>query len=83
MLNMKPVNFTSSLPSDLLQMLEKYAQKFKIPKNRIMEQALRAYFDRLKQAEYIHSFKKAAGDPGMQTMAEEGLEEYLKILDES
>ena len=47
-----------------------------------MEQALRAYFDRLKQAEYGRSFKKAAGDPEMETMAEEGLEDYLKILDE-
>jgi predicted transcriptional regulator len=79
---MKPVNFTSSLPSDLLQSLDAYAQKFKIPKNRIMEQALRAYFERLKEAEYKRSFKKAAGDQEMITMAEEGLEDYLKILDE-
>jgi hypothetical protein len=47
-----------------------------------MEQALRVYFERLKQAEYVHSFKKAAQDEGMITMAEEGLEDYLKILDE-
>jgi predicted transcriptional regulator len=80
---MKPVNFTSSLPSDLLQALDNYAQKFKVPKNRIMEQALRAYFERLKQAEYSRSFKKAAGDVEMATMAEEGLEDYLKILDEA
>ena len=79
---MKPVNFTSSLPSDIWQTLDNYAQKFKVPKNRIMEQALRAYFDRLKQAEYSRSFKKAAGDPEMKTMAEEGLEDYLKMLDE-
>lgn len=79
---MKPVNFTSSLPSDIMQTLDSYAKKFKIPKNRIMEQALNAYFDRLKQAEYSRSFKKAAGDPEMITMAEEGLEDYLKILDE-
>ena len=78
---MKPVNFTSSLPSDLLQTLDSYALKFKVPKNRIMEQALMAYFDRLKQAEYSRSFKKAAGDAEMTTMAEEGLEDYLKILD--
>ena len=79
---MKPVNFTSSLPSELWQTLEAYAQKFKVPKNRIMEQALRAYFNRLKQAEYIRSFKKAAADSEMESLAEEGLEDYLKILDE-
>jgi len=79
---MKPMNFTSSLPTDLLQQLDSYAQKFKIPKNRIMEQALRAYFEKLKQAEYTHSFRRAAQDEQMISLAEEGLEDYLKILDE-
>lgn len=79
---MKPLNFTSSLPADLLQLLDFYAQQFKVPKNRIMELALRTYFERLKQAEYVHSFKNAAIDKEMMNMAEEGLEDYLKILDE-
>jgi hypothetical protein len=79
---MKPVTFTSTLPSGVWQSLEAYAERFKIPRNRIMEQALLAYFDKLKQAEYTRSFKKAAGDPDMKTMAEEGLEDYLKILEE-
>ena len=80
---MKPVTFTSTLPVEIWQALENYAEKFKVPRNRIMEQALRAYFERLKQAEYSRSFKKAAGDPEMINMAEEGLEDYLKILDEA
>lgn len=79
---MKPVNFTSSLPSELIQQLDGYAQKFNTPKNRIIEQALRTYFDKLKKAEYAHSFRKAAGDNEMQNMAEEGMEEYLKIITE-
>jgi predicted transcriptional regulator len=79
---MKPVTFTSTLPAEIWQALDAYATKFKIPRNRIMEQALRAYFDKLKQAEYKKSFKKAAGDPEMESLAEEGMEEYLKILDE-
>jgi hypothetical protein len=79
---MKPVTFTSTLPEEIWQSLETYAIKFKVPRNRIMEAALRAYFDKLKQAEYTRSFKKAAGDPGMESLAEEGLEDYLKILDE-
>jgi len=79
---MKPVTFTSTLPVEIWQSLEAYAQKFKVPRNRIMEQALMAYFERLKQAEYSRSFKKAAGDPEMNIMAEEGMEDYLKILDE-
>jgi len=79
---MKPVTFTSTLPEEIWQALEGYAIKFKVPRNRIMEQALRAYFEKLKQAEYTRSFKRAAGDPDVRSMAEEGLEDYLKILDE-
>lgn len=78
---MKPVTFTSTLPVEIWQSLEAYAQKFKVPRNRILEQALKAYFERLKQAEYCRSFKHASGDAEMISMAEEGLEDYLKILD--
>jgi len=78
---MKTINYTSSLPSELLEMLDSYSKRFKTPKNRIMEQALRAYFEKLKKAEYTHSFRKAADDAGMPTMAEDGLADYLKILD--
>ena len=79
---MKPINFTSSLPSELIQQLDGYSQKFNTPKNRIIEQALRTYFDKLKKAEYAHSFRKAAGDNEIQNMAEEAMEEYLKIITE-
>lgn len=79
---MKSINYTSSLPADLLEMLEQYAVKFKVPKNRIIEKSLKAYFENLKRAEYIRSFKVAAGDSEIIDMAEEGLDEYLKILDQ-
>ena len=76
------MNYTSSLPEELIEMLDTYARKLKMPKNRIIEQALLAYFEKLKKAEYAHSFRKAAGDEDMLTMAEEGLEDYLKIISE-
>ena len=79
---MKAMNYTSSLPAELIEMLDAYAKKFRLPKNRIMEQALRAYFKKLKKAEYAHSFRKAADDKEMLSMAEEGIEDYLKILPE-
>ena len=78
----KSVNYTSSLPEELLQLVEEYAAKFKVPKNKIIEKSLRAYFENLKRAEYIKSFRNAANDKEMSDMAEEGLEDYLKILDE-
>ncbi len=78
----KSVNYTSSLPADLLQKVEDYAGKFNVPKNRIIEKSLLAYFENLKKAEYVKSFQAAANDKEVVDMAEEGLEEYLKILDE-
>ena len=79
---MNNVTFTSSLPPEILDTLEKYATKFKVPKNRIIEKSLVSYFNRLKKAEYAYSFKRAAGDQEVVDMAEEGMEEYLKILGE-
>jgi hypothetical protein len=79
---MKSVNYTSSLPADILDLLDDYSVKFKVPKNRIIEDSLKAYFEKLKRAEYAHSFKRASGDPEMMDLAEEGLEDYLKIIDE-
>jgi hypothetical protein len=78
----KSVNYTSSLPADLLAKVEEYAEKFKVPKNRIIEYSLKDYFEKLKKAEYINSFKAAAGEKEISDMAEEGLDDYLKILDE-
>ena len=73
---------TTSLPTELVGLIKEYSIKFKVPKNRILEEALKAYFERMKKAEYIHSFKKAALDEEIVLMAEEGLADYLKILDE-
>lgn len=78
----KSLNYTSSLPVDLLAKVEEYAVKFKIPKNKIIEKSLRAYFENIKRAEYVKSFRRAAEDSEMTDMAEEGLEDYLKILEE-
>jgi len=79
---MKPITYTSTLPNDLWDLLENYAVKLKMPKNRILENALRAYLQNIKKAEYIRSFRKAAGDEDMKFIAEEGMGEYLKMLEE-
>ena len=79
--DVKSVQYTSSIPADLMHQLDGYAGKFKIPKNRIIEEAIRAYFEKLKRAEYVHSFRKASSNDEMFSLAEEGFEDYLKILD--
>jgi len=79
---MKSVPYTSTLPEDVLKKLEFYAGKFRLPKNKIIEKSLIAYFEQLRKAEYILSFRQAAADPEMMQMAEENLSDYLKILEE-
>ena len=73
--------FTSSLPDDLLQSLNTLAGKLSIPKNKIIQKALRIYIDQINRAEYVQSFKNAADDIDVLDMAEEGMEDYFKQLD--
>jgi len=75
------MNLTSSLPYELDHQLDHYAKLLSIPKNRLIEKALNDYFDKIKKAEYENSFKKAAGDAEIYSLAEDGLEDYLKMLD--
>ena len=74
--------FTSTLPKELLTKLDEAAKRLSVPKNRLIEKALRIYLDQLTRAEYIKSFKNASGDEDLISMAEEGMEDYLKQLDE-
>ena len=75
--------FTSSLPDDLLQQLDKISKSLKLPKNKLIEKALRVYLDQLNKAEYIKSYKKLATDTDIMQIAEEGMEAYLSQLDET
>jgi len=75
--------FTSSLPDDLLQQLEKMSKAMKLPKNRLIEKALRVYLDQLNKAEYVKSYKQLAEDRDILQIAEEGMEEYLSQLNET
>ena len=74
--------FTSSLPDELLDRLTKEAAKLSVPKNKLLEKALRLYLDHLKRTEYIRSFKRAAEDEDLLILAEEGMGEYLKQIEE-
>jgi predicted transcriptional regulator len=74
--------FTSSLPDKLLQELSEAAEKLALPKNKIIEKALSVYLNQLKRIEYIRSYQGAAQDKDMLALAEEGMAEYLKQIDE-
>lgn len=72
--------FTSTLPDDLLAQLSLKAQELKMPKNRLIEKALRIYLDQLNRADYVRSFRNAESDTDTLTLAEEGMAEYMAQL---
>jgi len=74
--------FTSTLPEDLIGQLSEAAKRLGIPRNRIIEKALRIYLDQITRAEYARSFSNAGTDDEILSIAEEGMESYLKQLDD-
>ncbi|HLT80082.1 MAG TPA: ribbon-helix-helix protein, CopG family [Cyclobacteriaceae bacterium] len=73
--------FTSSLPDDLLKQLTEKAKALSLPKNKLIETALRLYLEHLDRAEYRKSYKMASEDEDILTVAEEGMQDYLKQLE--
>ena len=55
--------FTSSLPDDLLQSLAQKAKELSVPKNTLIERALRIYLEQLNRAAYVKSYKQMAAIP--------------------
>lgn len=72
--------FTSSLPDNLLKELGKTAKELKMPKNKIIEKALSVFLEQLDRAKYAQSYKQMANDKDMLLMAEEGMADYFKQL---
>ena len=73
---------TTTLPDDIIDLLRKQAAKLSVPKNKIIEKALRIYLDQLNRAEYVRSYKQAGQDAEIMSIAEEGMEDYLKQFEE-
>ncbi len=69
--------FTSTLPDDLLEMLNLKAKELHLPKNKLIEKALRIYLDQLNKSAYIKSYKQLAQDEDIIKIAEEGMVEYM------
>jgi predicted transcriptional regulator len=76
------VTFTSTIPDDLSKQLNEKARTLSLPKNKLIENALRLYIEHLERAEYVRSYKQASEDKEILTMAEEGMADYLKQLEE-
>jgi predicted transcriptional regulator len=78
---MNMVTFTSTIPEDLSRQLNEKAKSLSLPKNKLIENALRLYLEYLERAEYIKSYLQAADDADILKMAEEGMNDYLKQLE--
>jgi predicted transcriptional regulator len=76
----KQVTYTSTLPDDLISQVNEYAEKYKVSKNKIIEEALKRYFFEQKRKEYEESWSKLAGDPEIEEMAEMGMDDYAELL---
>jgi predicted transcriptional regulator len=74
--------FTSSLPDDLLETLAQKAKELSVPKNTLIERALRIYLEQLNRAAYVKSYKQMVADTDIQMLAEEGMADYLSQLSE-
>jgi aryl carrier-like protein len=72
--------FTSSLPEDLLKLLETKAKELHVPKNKLIEKALRIYLDQLNKAAYVKSYKRMDEDADFMQLAEEGMVDYFSQL---
>jgi hypothetical protein len=75
------VTFTSTIPEDLSKQLNEKARSLSLPKNKLIENALRIYLEHLERAEYIKSYKRAADDADILHIAEEGMTDYLKQME--
>ena len=74
--------YTSTLPDDLLKLLELKAKELSIPKNKLIEKALSIYLDQLNRAAYLKSYKEMAKDVDLTEIAEEGMMDYFKQLND-
>ncbi len=74
--------FTSSLPDELLLKLAQVAKELKMPKNKLIEKALELYLLEIEKAQYANSFRRAAKDSETLQIAEEGMADYFKMLQE-
>lgn len=74
--------FTSSLPDDLMELLNLKAKELSIPKNKLIEKALRIYLDQINKAAYVKSYKRLSEDADILNIAEEGMADYLSQTEE-
>ncbi len=78
----KYVTYTSSLPSIVMEELQEYANRNNQKKNKIIEEAITVFLNEKRKKEYADSFKKMKNDPEQKFLAEAGLGDFLKMIED-
>ena len=78
----KQVTYTSSLPSLVMDELIEYATRHNKKKNEIIAEALSVYLKEKRKDEYAESFRKMKNDPEQKWLAEAGMGDYLRMIEE-
>ncbi len=79
---MKYVTYTSSLPNMVMEELTEYATKNNKKKNEIIAEALSVYLKEKRKEEYAESFRKMKNDPEQKFLAEAGIGDFLRLIEE-
>lgn len=80
-MNKKYVTYTSSLPSIVMEELKEYAARNNQKKNKIIEEAITVFLNEKRKKEYANSFRKMKNDPEQKLLAEAGLGDFLKMIE--
>ena len=81
-MNKKNITYTSTLPSVVMEEVAEYAIKKNVSKNKVIEIALKKFFEEEMKKELEETFKLADKDKELLQLAESGLGDYLEQLKE-
>jgi hypothetical protein len=76
----KAVIFTNKLTPKLMDWVNSYSKEQGITKRDVIEDALEEYQEKIIKEKMAESFKRAAKDPEMLEIAEEGMDDYFNML---
>lgn len=73
------ISISDKLYKELLQA----ALEQNVSKDKLVEKALKSYFEAIDKKKYAKSFQRAAKDKEIMDIAEEGMSDYLELLNDS
>ena len=81
-MNNKSITYTSTLPSAVMEEVVEYAKRKCVSKNKVIEIALKKFFEEELKRELKKTFQLANEDQELLHLADSGLGDYLEQLKE-